>query len=25
MDQGTVIGEGHYWYALATPNGLGGP
>jgi hypothetical protein len=23
MDQGTVIGEGHYWYALATPNGLG--
>jgi len=25
MDQGTVVGEGHYWYALATPNGLGGP
>jgi len=22
MDQGTVIGERHQWYALATPNGL---
>jgi len=22
MDQGTVIGGGHQWYALATPNGL---
>ncbi|MEM2110734.1 MAG: hypothetical protein QXX08_02525 [Candidatus Bathyarchaeia archaeon] len=25
MDHGSIVGEGHEWYALATPNGLGGP
>jgi len=25
MDHGTIVGEGHTWYAHATPSGLGGP